>query len=192
MPKIISNRGFLNFVYVFHKGIKEHGIILAYEGEINQQLMKTFTGMVKVKMSKSGEPESLQKKVYHIMVECLQNIIKHAVNPADANDPDNRKGVFLISRKEELYRLTTGNIIDNEKISFLTGQLSHINSLYGKQLDELYKKQLKEGRLSEEGGAGLGFIDIRRKTGIKLEYKFLPVSETKAFFMFTSAIPRNI
>ena len=29
----------------------------------------------------------------------------------------------------------------------------------------LYKKQIKEGRLSDKGGAGLGFIDIKRKTG---------------------------
>jgi len=191
MPKPVSHGGFLDFVYDFYKGMKEHEITLAYEGEINHQIMKTFTSMAEGNMSKIDESEALQKKVYHVMVECLQNISKHAAHPEDEADLEYNRGIFLISRNNEVYNVTTGNIIKIERIDYLTELLSHINSLSRKQLDELYKKQLREGHLSEKGGAGLGFIDIRRKTGEDLEYKFLPVSDTHSFFLFTSTIPRH-
>jgi len=58
------------------------------------------------------------------------------------------------------------------------------------ELKELYKKQMKEGRLSEKGGAGLGFIDIKRKTNKELEYHFLPISDDTSFFLLTSTISR--
>ncbi|MFN8208872.1 MAG: DUF6272 family protein [Bacteroidales bacterium] len=49
---------------------------------------------------------------------------------------------------------------------------------------------MKEGRLSEKGGAGLGFIDIARKTGRKLSYEFLRMDEKTSFFLMTSSISR--
>jgi len=44
--------------------------------------------------------------------------------------------------------------------------------------------------LSEKGGAGLGFIDIARKTGQKLVYSFLKIDEEKSFFVLTTTILR--
>ncbi len=191
MSDIKLNKGFLDFVYDFYKGMKEHEITLAYEGEINHQIMKTFTSLAEGNMSKNDESELLQKKVYHVMVECLQNISKHAVHPEDEADLEYNRGIFLISRNNKVYNVTTGNVIKNERIIYLTELLDHVNSLNREQLNELYKKQLREGHLSEKGGAGLGFIDIRRKTGEELLYKFLPLSGTHAFFLLTSTIPRN-
>ena len=185
-----ANSRFLDFVYQFYKGMKEHEITLAYEGEITHQIMKTFTSLAEGNMSKADEPEALQKKVYHVMVECLQNISKHASQAADDDEQESTKGIFLISRSNKVYSITTGNIVRKEQIKGLHELLDHINSLSKKQLDELHRKQLLEGHISEKGGAGLGFIDIRRKTGKNLSYKFIPVSDTHSFFLFTSTIPR--
>ena len=191
MSNSLSNTGFLDFVYDFYKGMKEHEIILAYEGEINHQIMKTFINLAEGNITKIDESEALQKKVYHVMVECLQNIAKYAVHPEDESDQECKRGIFLISRNHQFYKVTTGNIINKERISFLSEFLNHINSLSKKQLDDLYKKRLRDGIISEKGGAGLGFIDIHRKTGNNLEFQFLPISELRSFFLFTSTIPRN-
>ena len=57
-------------------------------------------------------------------------------------------------------------------------------------LNELYKKQIKEGHLHEKGGAGLGFIDIKRKTGNNLTYDFMEIDEGYSFFILSSSISR--
>jgi len=189
-----KNTGFLDFVYDFYIGMKAHEITLAYEGEINHQIMKAFTLLAEESMTKNEEPQFLQKKVYHVMVECLQNIAKHA-SRAESDDPPEygfNRGVFLVSRNRKEYHVTTGNFIEKARVQDLSKHLDYINSLSKLELDKLYKEQLKYGHLSKEGGAGLGFIDIRRKTGTELLYKFLPVSESHEFFLFTSAIPRNV
>jgi hypothetical protein len=49
-------------------------------------------------------------------------------------------------------------------------------------LNALYKKQIREGSLSEKGGAGLGLIDIARKTGRQLDYQFLPLEDSDNYF----------
>lgn len=96
----------------------------------------------------------------------------------------------MVSKGETEYTVTTGNAVDNSKIEDIKSMLETINSMDKEELNEMYKKQIKEGRLSEKGGAGLGFIDIKRKTGKRLEYHFLPIDDDISFFLLTSTIPR--
>jgi hypothetical protein len=124
------------------------------------------------------------------MVECLQNISKHAENRNNIITSKDGRGIFMISKDETEYNVTTGNVINNDKIPKLSSMLENINSLDKEGLKDLYKQQIREGRLSDRGGAGLGFIDIVRKTGQKLVYSFLTINEKRSFFVLTSTISR--
>jgi hypothetical protein len=185
------NTGFLQFVYDFYQGIRTHEITLAYEGEMNHQLMQNFTNIAMGRMSVDKEKRQVSKKVYHVMIECLQNISKHAFHTDVETQEDLNHGILIISKDPEYYLITTGNIVEVSKTEYLKYFLEKVNSLDRDELDQLYRHQLKEGRLSEKGGAGLGFIDIKRKTGQELDFHFLPVSKSHSFFLFSSSIKRN-
>ena len=184
-------KGFLEFVYEFYKSMKEHEISLVYEGEITHQITKAFTSLTESNMAKEEENNSVQKKVFHVMVECLQNISKHADDFGTNEYLFSGRGIFLVAKGKDDYTVTTGNAVENTKIQDLKKLLEQVNSLDKEELTELYKKQIKEGRLSDKGGAGLGFIDIKRKTGKNLEYHFLPINSEASFFLLTSTIGRN-
>jgi hypothetical protein len=183
-------KGFLEFVYEFYQSMKEHEISLVYEGEITHQITKAFTSLTESNMAKEEESNSVQKKVFHVMVECLQNISKHADDFGTNDFMFSGRGIFLVAKGKDDYSVTTGNAVDNSKIPDLKNLLEQVNMLDKEELTELYKKQIKEGRLSEKGGAGLGFIDIKRKTGRNLNYHFLPINEETSFFLLTSTISR--
>lgn len=191
MDKQKNVTGFLEFVYDFYKTMKAHEITLVYEGEITHQITKAFTSLTESNMSKELESNTVQRKVFHVMVECLQNISKHADAFTKNDYVYSGRGIFLVSKGQDDYSVTTGNVIDNYKLDDLKSMLEQINSLDKEGLKELYKTQMKEGRLSDKGGAGLGFIDIARKTGKKLAYHFLPVSDDTSFFLLTSTISRT-
>ena len=125
------------------------------------------------------------------MVECLQNISKHANDFSSGDYLFSGRGIFLVSKGDDEYHVTTGNMVENSKLEELTEMLENINKLDKDELKEMYKQQIRQGRLSDKGGAGLGFIDIKRKTGKDLEYHFLPISESKSFFLLTSSISRT-
>jgi len=182
--------GSLDFVYDFYVKMKKNKINLAYEGEITHQITKAFTSLTENNMAKEDDYNSVQKKVFHVMVECLQNISKHAENRHSVVTSKDGRGIFMVSKGETEYNVTTGNIIKNDKIVGLKKMLDNINSLDKDGLNALYKQQMREGRLSEKGGAGLGFIDIARKTGEKLIFSFLSIDEQRSFFVLTSTISR--
>jgi hypothetical protein len=182
---------FLDFVYSFYKSIGEYKVQLVYEGEITHQITKAFTSLTETNMQIDEESNSVQKKVFHVMVECLQNIGKHADSLDGIEGVKEGRGVFMLCKNHDEFTITTGNIVSSDKVPSMTEAIEKVNSLDKDGLKQLYKHQIKEGRLSNKGGAGLGFIDIAKKTGNKLSYKFTSINENYSFFVLTSKITRN-
>ncbi len=191
MTETFDKQNSLDFVYDFYLRMKNNKVHLAYEGEITHQITKAFTSLTENNMNLENDPNSVQKKVFHVMVECLQNISKHSENKQNESSSRDGRGIFLVSKNENEYNITTGNLVKKEKVEPLRKILENINNLGKDSLKQLYKQQMREGRLSEKGGAGLGFIDIARKTGEKLIYSFLDIDNENSFFVLTSTILRQ-
>ena len=183
--------GYLDFVYDFYKTMKTHEIKIVYEGVVTHQIIKAFIALSEAQMEQTAESAKFQRIVFHVMVECLQNISKHA-DPIEDDETEKSRGIFLVSSRPDMYCITTGNVLLTDNVKELKSLLDMVNTLNRDELTELYKQQMKEGRLSEKGGAGLGFIDIGRKTGNPLDYHFLPVSDKYSFFVLTTKVSRTL
>ncbi|MFO8001448.1 MAG: SiaB family protein kinase [Marinilabilia sp.] len=190
MNKEIESHRFLEFAYQLYKTMQTNEINLVYEGEVTQEITKTFTSLTEKNMAKTEESNQVQRKVFNVMVECLQNISKHGDTLTEGENQE-RRGIVMVSRGDESYKIITGNVIRNARIPNLKESLEHINSLDKAGLSTLYKQQIRETTLSEKGGAGLGLIDIAKKTGSKLSYQFKELNEEVSFFILTSTIKRN-
>ena len=186
----MEKQSFVEFIFDFYKYMREYEISLVYEGEITQPIIKAFLSLTETKMMQQEEPGAVQRKVFHVMVECLQNVSKYSDSSIEHNYLYAGMGVFIVTRSEKEYCITTGNAMEKSKIDDLKRILEVINSLDKEALNEMYKKQIKEGQLHEKGGAGLGFIDIRRKTGSKLAYEFMPIDDEYSFFYLSTSVSR--
>ena len=178
----------LSFIHtILSNEMMVNGFPLIYKGELNHHITKLFTSMAEQKILQTSKEKTLRMKVFHIMVECLQNINKHS---DDFDDPVNRigNGLFYVGEKENSYFVITGNKINNNKVESLKRRIDTLNKLSREDLFDLHKNQMQYGFLTERGGAGLGLIDIVRKTGEKLIYHFSPIDETSQFFLLKVTI----
>jgi len=181
---------YMDFVYKFHHTLLEQKISLVYEGEVNQSIVKVFTAMTEKNMSDSDESSKTTKRLYHVMVECMQNICKHSADPLTGEDVNPGSGIVMLGEKDNYFTLTTGNAIANDKIEDMKNTLDEFNLLNPDEIKAKYKELIKASRLSEKAGAGLGFIDIIKKTGNKIEYHFAPMKDDISFFIFTTKVDR--
>lgn len=185
-------KGYFGLINEHYSKLLAREIIIAYDGDVTHQVMKAFTSLVEEKLEAEMEDETIRRRLYHILVECLQNINRHAevFYPDDGTDHYPGRGALLVSKSKEHYRVITANIIRSAQVKELKAFLSQVNRMPDEDLNELYKKQLKEGRLSSKGGAGLGFIDIRRKANREWEFRFIDNDKETSFFLFNVVIPR--
>ncbi len=175
----------MKYVYDMHLSMHNNQVILAYEGEFTQEITKAVLKMAETNLQTSNEESSIKRKVFNVMVECLQNIVKHSDEIKEAD-----QAIFMIGRSKEFYEVASGNYVYNENVESLKSKLTQVNSLDKDGLKSLYKDVIKGGELSSKGGAGLGFIDMARKSGNKLNFSFEKVNDKYSFFSLKTQISK--
>ena len=183
-----SNAEFMDFVYSVHENMVGNDIMLIYEGEVNQDITKTFTTMTQKNLEDGDTSLPIKKRVYHVMVECLQNIGKHSDNAESGLPEVPGTGIFMVSKSTDGYFVVTGNPIANSRIEEITEMIETVNKMDKDEIKAYYKKKILESRISDKGGAGLGFIDIVKKTGNKIEFHFRKINDIASFFIMKTYI----
>jgi hypothetical protein len=181
----------MKYIYEMHQMMLKNNIILVYEGEFTQEITKSVLSMAERNLDSMGEESSIKRKVFNVMVECLQNIVKHSEEYI-ADVKKINTAIFMIGKYDDSYVITSGNPIKNDEVDFLKEKLEKINSLDKEGLKTLYKDIIKNGTgLTDKGGAGLGFVDMARKSGQKLEYEFQPLENNLSFFCLKTTVARS-
>ena len=96
----------------------------------------------------------------------------------------------MIGKEDTDYYVITGNYILNEKVNAVKEKLERVNRCDKEELKKLYQEILSNEGMSDKGTAGLGMIDIARKSGQKLGYDFHYVDENYSFFSLEAKISR--
>ncbi|MFM7851236.1 MAG: SiaB family protein kinase, partial [Flammeovirgaceae bacterium] len=140
----------------------------------------------------SGEDSGIKRKVFNVMVEALQNIVKHSSEKGlAAGSLISKSAIFMISKDEKRYCVMTGNPIPKSNVDTLIKNLNDLNAKDKEGLKEMYKDIIKNSQISEKGGAGLGFVDMARKSGEKLEFSFSSMDAEYDFFCLKVNISRE-
>jgi hypothetical protein len=174
-----------NDIYELYQTMERENILLSFKGVVTSDLLTSVLSIMESKMDYMEESPKTKKKVFNVLVECLQNLYHHIdVSESERNMEriEAKSALFMISKKGDHFVVQTGNYIDKESGAELQERLDEINGMGKDELKKHYQDTLNNGAMSEKGTAGLGMIDIARKSGNKLEYSFLPVNDTSLFF----------
>jgi len=168
----------------FYNGLQTGDVIFSYKGDISSDTINFILDSVERKTEESDDPSKTRKKVYNVLVESLQNLYHHADSvPKDFEQQGaERFGLIIIHRNSDGYLITAGNFVGQAKVAGLEEKIDRINSSSDDEIKELYKFILHHQKISDKGGGGLGLVDIARKTGNKLEYRFYDYNDTHTFF----------
>lgn len=136
---------------------------------------------------------ALKRKFYASATECLQNMVNH-MKPVEDGAYDfmeSNSGMIMVVVRDKYYKIVTGNYIPNDDKESLIDKIDLINRLETGQLKALYKRILSETHMDDSGNAGLGLVDMARKTGQKLRYSMSEIDEKYSYFNFEIKIPKE-
>lgn len=159
--------------------MSEKRILMSYMGDITPDITNAILKSIKSDSNQFNDEVVLQKKVYKIIVECLENIYRHS----HLLEKNMRPSLFLLCKESEYYYIVTGNYINNIQVEAITNIANEINQLSLEDVKKKYREIISVGGISDSGGAGLGMIDIVIKSNNKLEYEFKPVSDGVSFYI---------
>jgi hypothetical protein len=160
-------------------------VIVQFNGIISSERISELLDSIEKELENRNEKAKLKKKVYNVMVEALQNLFHHSEKLPGNQDAENENkfAIFVLGKESETkYSLQCGNFILNRKIKILRDRIEQINYLTLNEVKILYQLILNNNEYSNKGGGGLGLIDIAKRTGNRLEYKFQNYNELYSFF----------
>lgn len=165
-------------VYEMYQKMISHQIISAYHGQFTQAVIEMLLKQAKSDLTKRNIDKRTFKKTYSILIECLENILKHT----SANEDELGEAIVLLSSVENGICITIGNIVLSDEVNFIQEKLTIVNSLDRDNLVDMHSDILKNGSISNRGGAGLGLIEISLKSKNKIEYFFKEYRKNLVFF----------
>lgn len=173
-------------IFDLYDELEKQRIMLSFKGDLSPELISALLTLVERKMDTTELDNRVRKRVFNVVMECLQNLYHHNSRTLVPEGNDKRKdepqGVVMIAHEDAGYSVLTGNYMAKDEVNELKRHLDHVNGCEPQQLRELYKAKLGDGKFTKAGGGGLGIIDIARKSGQKLEYGFVPLDNDNTFF----------
>ncbi|MBN2894029.1 MAG: SiaB family protein kinase [Bacteroidales bacterium] len=181
MSRITFSDTYKDFVVSLFQGIEKGDLEYIFKGEVTSTVVTNILDLAKLNLE-DNELRPISSRIYFILGEGLQNISRHQEKIDDGTPTDS---IILISKKDNKYSITTGNLIKTDKKEELEDKLTRINSMSVDELREFARYIRKNYTLSEKGGANLGLVEMAKRSGSQLLYGFKDFDNEYSFFYFS-------
>lgn len=163
----------IDHISKFYKTLKNDNLSFVYQGDFSDGITEKIIALSEYSIDSSHEMIEMRNKVSFVIVECFQNIVRHGnETQIKANRTVTFPGLFSTRNTQDCIYITSANLIENDQIPLLKEKLEKLNTLDKDQIKALYLDILSTGELSDKGGAGLGLIEMARKSENPLEFNF--------------------
>lgn len=148
----------------------KENVIVSYFGYINTEVLNELLKLTKEKLTSLNESITVVKRVYNVINECIENIIKHNFYPEDLLV--NYKSLILIAKHNNEFHVDTINIINQQQRVIIEQRLQNLAGKSSEELKSLKALTISNNHYSDVATAGLGIIDmVSRSDGFSFKYE---------------------
>ena len=166
---------------------KNQSLLVSHFGSFSQNLVATLSETVENLMVSMGDQRIVVKRMFSILIEGLQNLRIHG----ELDESGQQTGFLILSCDDEKYQMHLANIVLRENSEALGIYTNTINSYSAEELKEVYSSVLSNEFISIKGGAGLGLILTRIKSGNPLNFEMIDLDEEKQLFVLEITLDRR-
>jgi len=169
--------------------ISNKNCLFDFKGHIDYKTVSVYLRQLDDIMDNMILSNVIRKRLYSIMVECLENIAKHGTCLDDICAEENNFecpfecAEFKLEKTETEFILSAGNYGKSGEMKTLTKRINLINKLDKANLKRLYNYTIKKDRIRVKGSAGLGIIDIARASKNKIEYQLHEINKNYVYLI---------
>ena len=159
--------------------------ILSYQGPLSFSTIDRLLSEFKIASQEHEISFRTYKKMISVMIEALENVTKYSDEyQCGSTEKDGFCPKCYINRNTKTIELITSNPVRKRDVESLRSRIDNVNSQNSEELKNLYKSTITNGKFSSKGGAGLGFIEMAKTTGNKLEYTFKELKGEFSLYTF--------
>lgn len=160
-------------------------VLVCFNGPISHGIIEELGTAARRYLETDAGQGAAARDVFAVYVEFSQNMKAYLQRRAfDA--PERSLVTILVSREGSRYQVTAGNVVARDDLPPLLARIDALAGLDREALRALHKQRLREGP-SPSGGAGVGLIDVARRSA-GLRYTTWPIDAGHALFGITATV----
>ena len=169
--------------------IEKEAILFEYEGGVDKQVLLKTLPVIEDILEVLKVSRQNKRKIVNIAIETLQNLQLHSYQNGQRDY--GLSPLFIVAKSDGFITITIGNLVAQDEKAVLEDKIQKINSLNEEEVKFLYGVIMKQTvvKFSTKGGAGLGLIDMKKKSGNELGYCFQEVDENVSYFSLKVSVP---
>lgn len=172
-----------------YQSLNDHHIILSYNGTLTSEVIDHLVLLAEDRLSSNDVRIGVKRKVINVIVECLQNSFHYCSNVDDQPLITFSPYLVLVQNESEI-SVISGNYVTADRAEFLEGRLTEFSAYDEDKLKNYYLTTINKEILPEKGGAGLGLIDIIRRSDNNIIFGFNKLEND--YILFCLQIKINI
>jgi hypothetical protein len=161
--------------------MSDSGVFLDYRGPIDFDVIDSILSKLKKTKEYAALNKVTAKRLYSLVVECLENICKHAELSLSKKNPEFHCHLLIMNSEGKII-LRSGNPVTQYEKTEIINRLDHINMCDQATLQAMYEAKIMSELALDDKCAGLGFIFMALKSGNKIKYNFNPLINNYSFF----------
>lgn len=155
-------------------------VLVSHFGVFSQDLVSSLTTSVENLLLSKNVEKQIVKRIFSILIEGLQNIRLHG----QKDEASRQLGYFILSESANKFHISLANMISADDFQKVDNYIDKINNYSKQELKQTYLSVLENEFLSPKGGAGLGFITTRIKSGSPLKHSYFALEDGNMLFTF--------
>lgn len=175
-------------LYSLRQRFNAENILICFNGPITRSLIEEVGNALRDYLQSTEVQASAAMDVFGVYVEMSQNI-RHYAASRGYDDTGAQATVVIAHSLPDRYTVSAGNLVELDDGLALKARVETLSAMDKAQLKAAYKDQLRRPRAPEAvSGAGLGLIEMARKSCKPLECGLDVLGEGQAFFSLRATL----
>jgi len=179
-------------LYQYTCQFAQEGVFLCYSGPTSHEVLVSTGNTLKQFLDEKKVDKKQFYCIFSVYVEMFENIIRYGVDCFGDNICLERcrypYGIITVSLNNDQFTVKCGNIIALEQKNKLTQYLKSIIEMEPQIIRDYYREKRKQKVNPDSKGAGLGLIEIIRKSSQPITFSFDYIDDYFLFFSLTAVI----
>jgi len=175
-------------LHKIYSTLKDQRILLSFHGLFSQQIMVEYGRILK---ERNELDENKRTILFSIFVELTENILRYSTERVASQSDSRGVGIIVVSETDETYAISSGNLVETDQARKLVSYCESLNKLDRDALKSLYKEKRREARKEGAKGAGLGLIEMTRRSDRPIICSQKPLEDSGSFLSISIEIEKS-
>lgn len=174
-------------LYDLRNDFAESGIMMCFNGPFSHSIIEEIGIALRNHLAAENIAQAAVLDVFAVYIELAQNVRNYLALRAITQNEAN-SSIITIAHRDDGYAVASGNIILNSDAELLCARIGEINAMTPEERKRRYREQLRREVQPDAVGAGLGFLEIAKRSSADMVCSVRRIDDSYGFFSLTAFI----